>query len=130
MEQLEKKPNIKIIKNAKTNNILSEQGKVVGLEYEERETNETIGCEVSGIFVQIGLVPNSSIVDGLLKLNEFGEIVVDEFCNTSVEGIYACGDVTTVPYKQIIMSMGEGSKAAITASNYLQKNPIEEQIAV
>ena len=60
----------------------------------------------------------------VLDLNEFGEIIVDEFCKTSSEGIYACGDATTIPYKQIIMAMGEGSKAAITASDYLQKNPL------
>ena len=56
-------------------------------------------------------------------MNSFGEIIIDEFCNTSVDGIFACGDVTTIPYKQIIMSMGEGAKAAISAAEYLQKNP-------
>tara|TARA_Y100001970_G_scaffold292339_1_gene433274 strand:- start:36911 stop:38491 length:1581 start_codon:yes stop_codon:yes gene_type:complete len=128
LDQLEKRPNINIVTNAQTNNILSERGKVVGLKYEERDTKELIECQVSGIFVQIGLVPNSKIVDGLVDLNEYGEIVVDELCNTSIEGIYACGDVTTVPYKQIIMSMGEGSKAAITASDYLLKNPVDEKL--
>ncbi len=129
LDQIEKRPNIKVIKNAETNSILSEQGKVVGLQYEERETRKIMECEVSGVFVQIGLVPNSKIVDGLVNLNKYGEIMVDELCNTSVEGIYACGDVTTVPYKQIIMSMGEGSKAAITASDYLLKNPVEERLS-
>ena len=82
--------------------------------------------DISGIFVQIGLVPNSKFLDGIVELNEYGEIVIDEYCNTSVEGVFACGDVTTVPYKQIISSMGEGSKAAITASEYLLKTQLNE----
>ena len=122
--QLEKRDNISIINNAITRSILSKDGRVIGLEYEEQKNNKINRLEVTGIFVQIGLLPNSEFVDGTLNLNEFGEIIVDDFCNTSVEGIYACGDVTTIPYKQIIMSMGEGSKAAITASEFLQKNPL------
>ena len=95
-----------------------------GLEYEERSTGDILQSNVSGVFVQIGLVPNTEFLGNLLNLNPFGEIIIDEFCNTSAEGVFACGDVTTIPYKQIIMSMGEGAKAAITAADYLQKNPI------
>ena len=124
IDQLDNRENISVVLNAKTNTILSEKGRVTGLEYEKRDTYDKNVLEVSGIFVQIGLVPNSDIFEGLIDLNEYGEIIVDEFCNTSVEGIYACGDVTTIPYKQIIMAMGEGSKAAITASDFLQKNPL------
>ena len=128
INQLEKRKNIAVIKNSATTRIIAKDGKVIGLEYRDRSTEELIYHEVAGIFVQIGLVPNSDFLSQTLKLNKFGEIIVDEFCNTSVEGVFACGDVTTIPYKQIIMSMGEGSKAAITASDYLQKNPIQEEL--
>ncbi|PPR61069.1 MAG: NADH dehydrogenase [Alphaproteobacteria bacterium MarineAlpha4_Bin2] len=128
IDQLVKRENISVVRNARTERILSENGKVLGLEYEERNTKEIKRVDISGVFVQIGLVPNSEFVDGILNLNEFGEIIVDKYCNTSVEGIYACGDVTSIPYKQIIMAMGEGSKAAITAADYLQKNPVEQQV--
>ncbi len=123
-DQLDSRDNISVVLNAETKMILSKNGKVIGLEYEKRDTYSKKILDVSGIFVQIGLVPNTGIFKEVLDLNEFGEIIVDEFCKTSIEGIYACGDVTTIPYKQIIMAMGEGSKAAITASDYLQKNPL------
>ena len=74
---------------------------------------------LDGVFVQIGLVPNSQFVEGTVELSKFGEIVVNEKCETSVPGIYACGDVTTVPYKQIIVSMGEGAKASLAGFEYL-----------
>ena len=128
INQLEKRKNITVVKNSETTRILAKDGKVIGLEYKDRSTEEIIQHEVAGIFVQIGLVPNSEFLSETLTLNKFGEIVVDEFCNTSVDGIFACGDVTTIPYKQIIMSMGEGSKAAITASDYLQRNPVEDEL--
>jgi len=70
-------------------------------------------------FVQIGLVPNSDFLDGVVERSRFGEIVINEKCQTSQEGIYACGDVTTVPYKQIVIAMGEGSKASLAAFDYL-----------
>ena len=128
INQLEKRKNIEVIKNSETTRIVAKDGKVIGLEYRDRRTEDITYHEVAGIFVQIGLVPNSDFLSQSLKLNKFGEIIVDEFCNTSVEGVFACGDVTTIPYKQIIMSMGEGSKAAITASDYLQKNPMQEEL--
>ena len=71
------------------------------------------------MFVQIGLVPNSDFLDGVVERSRFGEIVINEKCQTSEEGIYACGDVTTVPYKQIVIAMGEGSKASLAAFEYL-----------
>ena len=69
--------------------------------------------------MQIGLVPNSDFLDGVVERSRFGEIVINEKCQTSEEGIYACGDVTTVPYKQIVIAMGEGSKASLAAFEYL-----------
>ena len=71
--------------------------------------------ELAGIFVQIGLVPNSSFMKDVVEMNRFGEIVVDDKCRTSVPGIYAAGDVTNVPYKQIIVAMGEGAKAGLAS---------------
>jgi len=110
--------NITIIKNAETREIKASNGKVDRIEYKDRETDKLKTIELEGVFVQIGLVPNSHFVKDLVKLNPYGEIVIDEKCKTSVEGIFACGDVTTVPYKQIVVSMGEGSKASLVAFEY------------
>jgi len=107
--------NVEIITSAKTTQVIADNGKVVGLEYEDRNTHESKRIDLEGIFVQIGLVPNSSFIKDVVETNRFGEIVVDEKCRTNVPGIYAAGDVTTVPYKQIIISMGEGAKAALTS---------------
>ena len=123
IDQVANRKNISIITNAETQRILSTSGKVTGIEYKDRSANELHQRVLSGVFVQIGLVPNSEFLGEVVNLNSFGEIIIDEFCNTSVDGIFACGDVTTIPYKQIIMSMGEGAKAAISAAEYLQKNP-------
>ncbi|TAL32711.1 MAG: hypothetical protein EPN93_15505 [Spirochaetes bacterium] len=78
--------------------------------------------DVQGVFVEIGLIPNTDFVNGLLEMNTAGEIVVDASCNTNVPGIFAAGDVTSVPYKQIIIAAGEGAKAALSACDYLMKN--------
>ena len=75
--------------------------------------------KLDGIFVQIGLIPNSNFLNDLVEKTQFGEIIIDEKCQTSAAGIFACGDVTTVPYKQIIIAMGEGSKASLSAFEYL-----------
>ncbi len=130
IDQATNRSNISIVKNAETKQILAADGRVTGLEYRDRSFDEVIQKQFSGIFVQIGLVPNSKFIDDLVSLNPFGEIIVDEFCNTSVEGIFACGDVTTIPYKQIIMSMGDGSKAAITAADYLMKTPLKQELSI
>ena len=73
------------------------------------------------MFVQIGLVPNSQFLNGVVDMTAFGEIIIDEKCRTNSPGIFACGDVTTVPYKQIIIAMGEGAKAALAAFDYIQQ---------
>jgi alkyl hydroperoxide reductase subunit F len=75
------------------------------------------------VFVQIGLVPNTEWLKGTVELNRFGEIVVDEKCHTNVQGVFAAGDVTTVPYKQIVIAAGEGAKAALGAFDYLIRSP-------
>lgn len=115
VDKLESLPNVKILKNARTNRVIGDNGKVTGLEYEDRTSGELRNIELEGIFVQIGLVPNSAFIKDVVETNRFGEIVVDEKCRTNVPGIYAAGDVTTVPYKQIIIAMGEGAKAGLSS---------------
>jgi alkyl hydroperoxide reductase subunit F len=73
------------------------------------------------VFVEIGLVPNSNFVEGLVELNKHGEILVDNECKTNIDGIFAAGDITSVPYKQIIIAGGEGAKAALSACDYVLK---------
>ena len=87
-----------------------------------KETNEEVEFKTNALFVEIGYVPNSKFVENILKLNDKKEIVINEKNETSVEGIYAVGDVTSVPYKQIIIAASEGAKAALSAVDYLNKN--------
>jgi NADH-dependent peroxiredoxin subunit F len=115
VNKLESLPNVKIVKNARTNRVIGDNGKVTALEYEERSTGELKAVELEGVFVQIGLVPNSSFMKNIVETNRFGEIIVDDKCRTNVPGIYAAGDVTNVPYKQIIIAMGEGAKAGLSS---------------
>ncbi|MFL0811588.1 MAG: alkyl hydroperoxide reductase subunit F [Agarilytica sp.] len=119
VEKAESKDNITILKNVATKEITANNGKVNALEYIERENDTEKRVELDGVFVQIGLVPNSEFLGDVVNKSRFGEIEIDEKCQTSEEGIYACGDVTTVPYKQIIVSMGEGAKASLSAFEYL-----------
>jgi alkyl hydroperoxide reductase subunit F len=113
--------NIDIIMQAQTTEVLGDGKQVTGLQYTDRKTGESRTLELSGIFVQIGLVPNSEFVKELVELNPRGEVIIDERGATSVPGLFAAGDVTTVPYKQIIIAMGEGSKAALSAFDYLMR---------
>lgn len=108
-------PNVSVITNAKTQEIAGNGQKVVSLNYQDRKTEKIVEVPLDGVFIQIGLVPNSQFVKETVALSKFGEIVVDEKCRTNVPGIYAAGDVTTTPYKQIIIAMGEGAKAALAA---------------
>ncbi|MDA0978505.1 MAG: alkyl hydroperoxide reductase subunit F [Proteobacteria bacterium] len=118
--------NIRILKNVATRRITATNGKVDGIEYEDRESGEVYSQALSGVFVQIGLVPNSQFLVGVVDLTRHGEVQINDRCQTSAEGIFACGDVTTVPYKQIVISMGEGAKAGLAAFEYLLMNPLEE----
>jgi alkyl hydroperoxide reductase subunit F len=115
VDKLKSLPNVTIKTNARTTQILGNGKKVVGLEYESRANLELSLIDIDGVFVQIGLVPNSQFIKSVVETNKFGEIIVDSKCRTNVKGIYAAGDVTTVPFKQIIIAMGEGAKAALTA---------------
>lgn len=115
VDKLRSMSNVSILTNAKSSQILGDGNKVSALEYVDRKTEKTEKLELDGIFIQIGLVPNSQFLKGTVDLSHFGEILVDEKGRTSAKGIYAAGDVTTTPYKQIIIAMGEGAKAALAA---------------
>jgi alkyl hydroperoxide reductase subunit F len=115
VNNLNAKENVTIITSARTTEILGDGAKVHGMRYEDRKSKEIREVALEGVFVQIGLSPNSKLVSDLVELNRFGEIVIDGKGRTSVPGIYAAGDVTTVPFKQIVVAMGEGAKAALTA---------------
>ena len=119
INKAKEKANIEFITGAATQEIKATDGKVSSIVYQDRSTGETHERDLSGVFVQIGLVPNTGFIKGFVDLNRFGEIEIDERCRTDRKGIFACGDVTTVPFKQINIAMGEGSKAALSAFEYL-----------
>lgn len=108
-------PNVEIFMHSQTMEVLGNGEKVTGIRIKDRKTEEVRNIELDGIFVQIGLAANSGPFREVVDTNRQGEIVIDSHCRTNVPGIYAAGDVSTVPYKQIIISMGEGAKAALTA---------------
>jgi len=108
-------PNASIFTNVKTTQVVGDGTQVTGLEWMDRKTEERRTLEVDGVFVQIGLSPNSQFVKDLVALAPSGEIVVDPRGRTSVTGIYAAGDVTTIPFKQIVTAMGDGAKVALSA---------------
>ncbi|WP_080904318.1 alkyl hydroperoxide reductase subunit F [Parabacteroides sp. Marseille-P3160] len=107
--------NVEIFVNSQTSEILGNGDKVTAIRIKDRATDKERVIELDGIFVQIGLSPNSGVVKGLVETTRPGEIVVDSHGRTNVPGIYAAGDVSTVPYKQIVIAMGEGAKAALSA---------------
>lgn len=112
-------PNIRIIKSAQTTEVIGAGGKVVGLKYKDRTNDEIKELALDGIFVQIGLVPNTEFLKDSIELSKHGEIMINDRGETNVPGIFAAGDVTTTPYKQIIISMGAGATAALSAFDYL-----------
>lgn len=107
--------NVRILKNTQSLEINGDGAKVTGLQIRNRTTGEEELIELDGVFVQIGLSANSDIFKDHLSVNRIGEIEVDAHCRTNIPGVYAAGDVTTVPFKQIIIAMGEGAKAALSA---------------
>lgn len=116
--------NVTVITNALSKEVLGDGQKVNGLRFEDRATKEEKVIELEGIFVQIGLLPNTDWLKGTLELSTRGEIVIDQKGETSVPGIFAAGDCTTVPYKQIIIAMGEGAKASLSAFDYLIRSSV------
>jgi NADH-dependent peroxiredoxin subunit F len=123
VNKLKSLPNVTIHANAQTTEITGEGGKVNGLSYKDRATETVHHVPLEGVFVQIGLVPNTEFLKGSMELSKFGEIVIDAKGHTSMPGVFAAGDCTTVPYKQIIIAAGEGSKAALSAFDYLIRQP-------
>ena len=108
-------PNMEIYTSKQTTQVVGNGEKVTAIRVKDRVTNEEKDYPLDGIFVQIGLAANSSPFRDKLEMTRIGEIVTDEFCRTGVPGVYAAGDVSNVPYKQIIIAMGEGAKAALSA---------------
>ena len=121
-------PNVDVIVSAQTTEIHGD-GKIVnGLSYTDRNSGASRKVELEGVFVQIGLVPNTEWLKGTVALSRHGEIEVDARGQTSVPGVFAAGDVTTVPYKQIIIATGEGAKAALSAFDHLIRSDDEEAV--
>jgi alkyl hydroperoxide reductase subunit F len=123
VSKLQSLPNVEIHVNAQTLEITGDGNKVDGLVWRERASGRERRIDLAGVFVQIGLVPNTEWLRGKLELNRHGEIVIDDRGATSVPGVFAAGDATTVPYKQIIVASGEGSKAALSAFDHLIRSP-------
>ena len=122
VKKAESMGNVTIIKEAQTTEVVGDNGKVTSLTYKDRKTEEMKSLDVAGIFVQIGLVPNTEFLKGTLELTPRGEIVIDNHGQTSIPGVFAAGDVTTAAYKQIIISMGSGATAALGAFDYMIRN--------
>ncbi len=112
-------PNVSVITSALTSEVVGDGQKVTGLVYKDRNSSEFHDLALEGIFVQIGLLPNSDWLKGTVELTSHGEIIVDARGETSLPGIFAAGDVTTVPYKQIVIAIGEGAKASLSAFDHL-----------
>ncbi|WP_118181219.1 alkyl hydroperoxide reductase subunit F [Paraburkholderia phosphatilytica] len=122
-------PNVKVITEAQTTEITGDGKKVSGIAYRDLRSGDTHHVELEGVFVQIGLVPNTEWLKGTVELSKHGEIVVDAKGATSVPGVFAAGDVTTVPFKQIVIAVGEGAKALLSAFDYLIRNSFDEAAA-
>lgn len=128
-EVLQKKlaslPNATVITNAQTSEIKGDGQRVTGLDYTDRATETSHSIDLDGVFIQIGLVPNTAWLKDTLELTQHGEIVIDDHGRTSVPGVFAAGDATTVPYKQIVVAMGQGSVAALSAYDYTIRTSVE-----
>ncbi|MCG8273631.1 alkyl hydroperoxide reductase subunit F [Aquamicrobium sp. NLF2-7] len=127
--KLKSLPNVTIITCARTTEVKGDGKRVTGIAYEDRTSGEIRDIALEGVFVQIGLVPNTEWLKGTLALDARGEIIVDRHGQTSIPGVFAAGDCTTAPYKQIVIAMGEGARASLAAFDYLIRLPAEEQAA-
>jgi len=123
-------PNVTILLSALSTQVHGDGSKVTGLSYTDRTNDTGHTIELEGIFVQIGLLPNTEWLKGTVELSPRGEIVIDERGQTSVPGVFAAGDATTVPYKQIVIAMGEGAKAALSAFDHLIRHSAPAQAPV
>ena len=124
VNKLKSLANVTIHVNAQTTEITGDGSVVNGLKYKDRTTGAEHQVELEGVFVQIGLVANTEFLKGTVELSRFGEIVVDAKGHTNIDGVFAAGDCTTVPYKQIVIAAGEGAKAALSAFDHLIRQPV------
>jgi NADH-dependent peroxiredoxin subunit F len=124
VRKLESLNNVTIHVSAQTLEIHGDGRRVNSLRFLDRTSGVEHTIEVAGVFIQIGLIPNTEFLQGTLELSKYGEIVINDKCATSLPGVYAAGDVTTVPFKQIIIATGEGSKAALSAFDHLIRSPL------
>ena len=122
--KLRSMPNVDIIVSAQSTEVLGDGQRVNGLVYKDRTDGVMHNIELEGIFVQIGLLPNTEWLKGSIELSPRGEIVIDERGQTSVPGVFAAGDATTVPYKQIVIALGAGSTAALSAFDHIIRSPL------
>jgi len=125
-KKLNSLPNVTVITSALTSEVHGDGQKVTGLTYKDGNSSEFHQLELEGIFVQIGLLPNSDWLKGTVELTSRGEIIVDARGETSLPGIFAAGDVTTVPYKQIVIAVGEGAKASLSAFDHLIRSSVAD----
>ncbi|MCW5262059.1 alkyl hydroperoxide reductase subunit F [Verminephrobacter eiseniae] len=130
VDRLKSLPNVSIHTNAQTTCITGAGGKVDGIRFRDRATGLEHGVELDGVFVQIGLVPNTDWLKGQVALSPSGEVVIDARGQTSLPGVFAAGDCTTVPYKQIVIAAGDGAKAALSAFEHLIRMPVAAAAAV
>lgn len=118
--------NATVVKSALTTEVLGDEQRVTGLKYTDRKNDTPHQIDLEGIFVQIGLLPNSEWLEGTMELSSRGEIEIDARGGTSMPGVFAAGDVTTEPYKQIVVAMGAGTKAALSAFDHLIRAPLAQ----
>ncbi len=123
VNKLQSLPNVAIHLNAQTTEITGDGQRMNGLTFKDRASGEIHHLDMAGVFVQIGLVPNTEWLKGTLELSKHGEIVVDAKGATSLPGVFAAGDATTVPFKQIIIATGDGAKAALSAFDHIMRMP-------
>jgi alkyl hydroperoxide reductase subunit F len=125
VNKLKSLPNVSIVLSAQTTEVTGDGNKLGALHYKDRVSGAQHTLELEGVFVQIGLVPNTEWLKGTLDLKPWGEIVIDAKNHTSLEGVFAAGDCTTVPFKQIVIAAGEGSKAALSAFDHLIRSSVQ-----
>jgi alkyl hydroperoxide reductase subunit F len=124
VNKLKSLSNVTIHTNAQTTEITGDGSVVNGIRFKDRTTGEEHQVVLEGVFVQIGLVPNTEFLKDTIELTKFGEIVVDAKGHTNVSGVFAAGDCTTIPFKQIVMAAGDGAKAALSAFDHLIRSPV------
>jgi len=124
VNRLRSLPNVAIITGAQTTEVVGDGSQVTALRYVERATGAAHELTLDGVFVQIGLVPNTDWLKGAVALSNRGEIEVDARGQTSVPGVFAGGDCTTTPFKQIVVALGEGSRAALGAFEHMMRTPV------